>query len=230
MNPSHSLWETLKRSRLIALLAPQSAEACVTAYETLQPLGVVLEIALRTGTALDGIAAIRRRYPEALLLAGTVMNPQQAEAAINAGVAGIVSPDYFAPVVATCMANDVMCVPGGLGDVGKQLVQKAELYGCTLDEFRQRFPYQWVQKLFPVAAGVSTAVELAAAWKTVYEGLAIIYSGGVSSGNLNEIVRRDPDAIICGSALTRQILDIEATAAEAKRWLATIEGRAPPAV
>jgi 2-keto-3-deoxy-6-phosphogluconate aldolase len=227
---SRSLWETLKRNRLIALLTPQSAAACVTAYETLQPLGVVLEIALRTDVALDGITAVRERHPDALLLAGTVMTPRQAESVIEAGVGGVISPDYFAPVVDTCLANDVMCVPGGLGDVGKQLVQKAELCGCTLDELRQRFPYQWVQKLFPVAAGVSTAVELAAAWKTVYEGLAIIYSGGVSSGNLNEIVRRDPDAIICGSALTRRVDDVEATAAEAKRWLATIEGRAPPAV
>jgi 2-dehydro-3-deoxygluconokinase len=224
LNASRLLWETLKPNRLIALLAPQSAEACVNAYETLHPLGVVLEIALRTGAALDGIAAVRSRYPDALLLAGTAMTSQQAERAIAAGVAGVVSPDYFPPVVATCVANDIMCIPAGLGDVGKQLVQKAEFYGCSLEGLRENYPYQWVHKLFPAMAGSPTALELAASWKTVYEDLTIVYAGGVSASNLNEIVRRDSASIICSSALTRDLDDAESTRAEAKRWLANLHG------
>ena len=225
MNASRLLWETLKRNRLIALLAPRSAEACVSAYEVFHPLGVVLEIALRTDAALDGITAVRVRHPKALLLAGTVTTAQQAERAIAAGVAGVVSPDYFTPVVQTCVANDVMCVPGGLGDVGKQLVQKAEGYGCSLHELRQRHPYQWVYKLFPALSAGPTLLDLVKAWKAVYPELTVVYTGGVSADNLHEIVQRDADGIICGSALTRHVDDGEALKADVERWLAGIHGR-----
>jgi 2-dehydro-3-deoxygluconokinase len=223
---SESLWEKLRHYRLTALLAPQSPEACVAAYELFEPLGVVLEIALRTSAALDGIAAVRRRHPNALLLAGTVLTASQAEQAIAAGAAGIVSPDYLPPVVQVCVARDVMCVPGGLGDVGKQLAQKAEGYGCTLAELRKHHPYQWVHKLFPVTAGGALLVDVAAAWQAVYPELTVMYTGGVTFERLAEIVRRDPRAIICGSALTRRIEDAQATAAEAQRWLDVIHGRA----
>ena len=224
MTPSQALWERLTQFRLIALLAPASAESCLRAYETLHPLGVVLEIGLRTDAALDGITAVRERHRDALLLAGTVMTAQQADQAIAAGAAGLVSPDYFPSVVQACVAKDVMCIPGGLGDVGKQLAQKAELYNCSVGELRQRYPYQWAHKLFPAMVGAPTFVDVATAWKAVSEKLTIVYTGGVTADNLIEIVRRDPDSIMCGSALTRQIDDGAATAAEARRWLTRIHG------
>jgi 2-keto-3-deoxy-6-phosphogluconate aldolase len=227
LTPSQALWQRLTQYRLIALLAPASAESCLRAYETLHPLGVVLEIALRTDTALDGIAAVRERDHDALLLAGTVMTARQAEQAVAAGAAGVVSPDYFPSVVQACVAKDVMCIPGGLGDVGKQLAQKAELYNCSVGELRQRYPYQWVCKLFPAMAGAPTFVDVATAWKAVYEKLTVVYTGGVTADNLTEIVRRDPGGIICGSALTRQTDDAAGTAAEARRWLARIHGAHP---
>ena len=226
MNESRQLWERLQQSRLTALLTPASVDACVRAYESFESTGVVLEIALRTDAALDGIAAVRRRYPDALLLAGTVLTAAQAERAIAAGAAGVVSPDYFPAVVQACVAHDVICIPCGLGDVGKQLVQKADLYGCTLPELRTRHPYQWVHKLFPVTAGGALLIDVAAAWQAVYPDLAVVYTGGVRADHLAEIVRRDPRAIICGSALTRRIDDVEALKAETQRWLRIIHGGA----
>jgi len=217
----------LQQCQLTALLTPDDADACVRAYELFEPTGAVLEIALRTDAALDGIAAVRRRHPEATLLAGTVLTAAQAEQAIALGASGVVSPDYFPPVVQACVAHDVMCIPGGLGDVGKQLVQKGELYGCTLPELRTRHPYQWVHKLFPVTAGGALLVDVAAAWQAVYPGLTVVYTGGVKAEHLAEIMRRDPRAIICGSALTRRIDEVEATTAETQRWLRIIHAGAP---
>jgi 2-dehydro-3-deoxygluconokinase len=176
---------------------------------------------------LDGIAAVCRRHPDALLLAGTVLTAAQAEQAIAAGAAGVVSPDYLAPVVQMCVTHDIMCIPGGLGDVGKQLVQKAELYGCSLAELHRRHPYQWVHKLFPVMAGGAPLVDVAAAWQAVYSDLTVVYTGGVTADHLAEIIRRDPRAIICGSALTCRIDEAGATKAETQRWLHVIHGGAP---
>jgi 2-dehydro-3-deoxygluconokinase len=220
------LWERLKRGRLIALLSPNSPEECVSAYETLAPLGVVLEIALRTKAALPSITALRSRHPDALFMAGTVITRRQAELALDAGAAGIVSPDFFPEVVEACVNRDVLCLPGGIGDAGKQLALKAACYGCEIEELRQRHPYQWAYKLFPAMAAAPTFLELAAGWKAVYPGLTVVYTGGVTAENLRQIVRHDPDGLICGSALGRYAAERENLDREARRWLAIIGGEA----
>jgi len=237
MKTSEQLWNVLKEHRLIALLAPQSTDQCVRAWEVLDPMGVVLEIALRTSAALEGMKALRQKHPEALFLAGTVMTRRQTEQAVEAGAAGIISPDYFPAVVQSCVHHDVMCVPGGLSDAGKQLAHKAELYGCGIDELRRRYPYQWIYKCFPAMAGAPANLDAARAWKAVYEYLAIIYTGGVTAENLGEILRRDPDAILCGSALTRTADDPDEMCREAERWLGALHpprepeaDREPPGV
>lgn len=226
MSTSTLLWERLKRGRLIALLSPNSPEECVSAYETLAPLGVALEIALRTKAALPGIAALRSRHPDALFMAGTVITPRQAEQAMDAGAAGIVSPDFFPEVVEACVKRDVLCLPGGIGDAGKQLAIKAACYGCEIEELRERYPYQWAYKLFPAMAAAPTFLEMAAGWKAVYPGLTIVYTGGVTVENLHEIVKHDPDGIVCGSALGRYAAEPEALRREARRWLGVIHGAA----
>ena len=85
MKKTIKIFKELRKKRLVALLSPKSTEECVAAYEIFQPEGVLLEIALRSEFSLDGIKAVLSRYPEALVLAGTVMTEAQALAAIEAG-------------------------------------------------------------------------------------------------------------------------------------------------
>jgi 2-dehydro-3-deoxygluconokinase len=222
LSRSEAVWRTLERHRLIALLNPGSPEACVAAYETLAPLGVVLEIAFRSEHALPGIEAVLRSHPDAQLLAGTVLTRAQAEAALRAGVAGVVSADYVPAVVHVCVDADVMCVPGGLADCGKQLVQKAELYGCTLEELRERKPWQWLYKVFPATANEGAVRETVKAWRAVYPGVRIVYTGGVTLENVGHLSRHDPQGIFCGSALTRHVDDPDRMRRDAERWLETV--------
>jgi 2-dehydro-3-deoxygluconokinase len=207
---------------LIALLNPERPDDCVAAYETLHPLGVVLEIAFRSEAALPGVEAVLRKHPDALLLSGTVLTRRQAEAALGAGVAGVVSADYVPGVVEACVAADVMCVPGGLADCGKQLVQKAELYGCTLEELRERRPWQWVYKVFPAMANESAVRATVKAWRAVYPGVRIVYTGGVTLENVGRLARHDPRGIFCGSALTRHVSDPDAMRSDAERWVEAV--------
>ncbi len=223
MNKSMQIFQRLQQHRIIALLSPKSPEQCVTAYEVLTPLGVTLEIAFRSKPALEGVWAVLQKYPDALVLAGTVMLPEQAEQAIEAGVAGIVSADVILDVVRLCAEHDVMCVPGGLGDVGKQLVEKARAYGLTLDELREHVPYQWVHKLFPAVAGDLNFQGLAKAWRGPFRGLNVVYTGGVNSGNLQRLVAGDPAGIYCGSALTKAVDTPEEMRKEAAKWVEIIQ-------
>jgi 2-dehydro-3-deoxygluconokinase len=166
-----------------------------------------------------------KKHPDALVLAGTVMTPEQAGAAIEAGAASIVSADYIPRVVDICVKHDVMCIPGGLSDAGKQLVQKSEAYGCALDTLKKKYPYQWIYKLFPAVVGTRSNAEIARAWQGPYKGLTVVYTGGVTTYNLRELVRHDPDGIFCGSAMTRSVDDPAAMRKEVEEWVNIVTGR-----
>ncbi|MFH1765498.1 MAG: KHG/KDPG aldolase/sugar kinase fusion protein [Gemmatimonadota bacterium] len=219
---SRAVWERLEGSRSIALLDPQSPQDCLRAYELLDPLGIVLEIAFRSDHALPGIEAVRRAHPSALLLAGTVLTRDQAESALAAGVAGVVSPDYVPEVVELCVGADVMCVPGGLADCGKQLARKAELYRCTLEELRRGRPWQWVYKIFPISGNEAFVRRAVAAWRGVYPRIRFIYTGGLTPENLGSVSRQDPEGFFCGSSLTRHLDDASQVRNDAESWLRVV--------
>jgi 2-keto-3-deoxy-6-phosphogluconate aldolase len=222
MNKSEKAFEILKSRRLLAFLAPESVNDCVTAYETLGASGVILEVAFRTDKALDGIRETVRRHPDALVFAGTVMTRKQAERAMDAGAAGVISADYIPAVVAACAERDVTAVPGGLSDAGKQLVQKAELYGCELEELREKHPHQWIYKLFPAVTEHAAFYSLSRQYKSAYKGLRVVYTGGISLDNLNALAAYDPEGIFCGSAVCRRIHEPEAMKMEAGKWMEII--------
>lgn len=223
MSKSEQLYELLRKNRLIALLAPRDVKSCVNAYDIFSPLGIVLEIAFRTEAALEGINAVLAQHSDALVMAGTVMTAEQAEKAIEAGVAGIVSADYIPEVVEICIKNRIMCVPGGQGDAGKQLVYKSELLSCRFEEMSSTVPYQWIYKLYPAITAQTNFMGLARAWKAAFKGLQIVYSGGISLENLEQAVQTDTEGIFCGSALTKHIDQSEKLEEEAKKWIQIIQ-------
>jgi 2-dehydro-3-deoxygluconokinase len=226
MGKSERIFKELKSSRLVALLTPGSVEECAAAYKTFQSEGLLLEIALRSDYGIEGIQKILAENPDALVLAGTVLTAKQAQAAIAAGAAGIVSADYIPEVVDICVEKDIMCVPGGLSDAGKQLVHKAEAYGCSLEELKERFPYQWVYKLFPAFSGVHSHMELAEAWRGPFKDLTVIYTGGVTLANLGRAAQKDPLGIFCSSALAKAVGDPDTARSSIRRWKERLNGEA----
>jgi 2-dehydro-3-deoxygluconokinase len=225
MNKAEKIFEELKEKRLVALLSPKSIEECVAFYEIFQSEGVVLEIALRGEFSLDGIAAVISRYPDALILAGTVMTANQAHMAIQAGAAGIVSADYIPEVVSVCAGKNIMCVPGGLADVGKQLVHKAQAYGCSLEELREKYPHQWIYKLFPAFSGSLSHMDLAQSWKGPFPDLTVMYTGGITIESLESAVLKDPRGIFCASALTQAARDVESMRTLIRIWREKLDFR-----
>ena len=224
MNGSEALWQVLQSRRLIAMLNPDSPEQCVTAYEVLDPMGIVLEVALRGKHGLTGIEAVLKANPDAKVMAGTVLTRDQAKQVLALGVSGVVSADYIPGVVEACVAADVMCIPGGLSDCGKQLVQKADLYGLTLDQLRERKLWQWVYKVFPAMADEEATLATVKSWRAVYPGVSIVYTGGVTLENVARLSRQDPNGIFCGSAVTRHLSDPIRLRDEAQRWIDSIAG------
>jgi 2-dehydro-3-deoxyphosphogluconate aldolase / (4S)-4-hydroxy-2-oxoglutarate aldolase len=72
----------------------------------------VLEVTLRSSVALQAIEAMARAVPEAIVGAGTLRTPADAQAAKDAGATFAVSPGFTPELSAACRALDLPLLPG----------------------------------------------------------------------------------------------------------------------
>ncbi|QCR35976.1 bifunctional 4-hydroxy-2-oxoglutarate aldolase/2-dehydro-3-deoxy-phosphogluconate aldolase [Nissabacter sp. SGAir0207] len=72
----------------------------------------VLEVTLRTECALEAIRAIAKEVPEAIIGAGTVINPQQLDEVIAAGAQFVISPGLTEPLLKAATQGPVPLIPG----------------------------------------------------------------------------------------------------------------------
>lgn len=70
------------------------------------------EVTLRTPEALDVIKVLAASYPEALIGAGTVRSIEDAARVIGAGASFVVCPGMDLEIVAFCLAQGVLVLPG----------------------------------------------------------------------------------------------------------------------
>ena len=103
----------LAESRLLPLLTVRGGEDLLGLARVLEEEGVgALEITLRTEKGLEALKALRKSG--LLLGAGTVRSPKEAEAALEAGAAFLVSPGLLEEVAALAQARGVPYLPGVL--------------------------------------------------------------------------------------------------------------------
>jgi 2-dehydro-3-deoxyphosphogluconate aldolase/(4S)-4-hydroxy-2-oxoglutarate aldolase len=72
----------------------------------------VLEITLRTPTAIEVIERLTWEVPEAVVGAGTVLNPADFERAVKAGARFVVTPGLTEPLIACAAGADTPILPG----------------------------------------------------------------------------------------------------------------------
>ena len=102
----------IEGARIVPVVAINDATDAPALVAALVDGGLpVVEITLRTAAGID---AIRRavQVDGAVIGAGTVVTAAQAEAAVAAGAAFIVSPGLATDVVEWCQEHDVAVVPG----------------------------------------------------------------------------------------------------------------------
>jgi len=73
-----------------------------------------IEITLRTGHALEAIRRAAAEVPEAIVGAGTILNPKQFEEAEKAGAKFIVSPGITPALLAESAGSEVPLLPGAI--------------------------------------------------------------------------------------------------------------------
>lgn len=73
-----------------------------------------IEITLRTGDALEAIRRVAADVEEAIVGAGTILNPRQFDEAADAGSRFIVSPGLTSELIAAAADSDVPLLPGAI--------------------------------------------------------------------------------------------------------------------
>ncbi|MCL5272343.1 MAG: bifunctional 4-hydroxy-2-oxoglutarate aldolase/2-dehydro-3-deoxy-phosphogluconate aldolase [Gammaproteobacteria bacterium] len=72
----------------------------------------VLEVTLRTPIALDVIKLLNRTFPDALIGAGTVINPKQLQQVIDAGAQFAISPGLTRSLLIAGRSSSIPLIPG----------------------------------------------------------------------------------------------------------------------
>ena len=116
MSPqTHSLTaDTLMRlAPVIPVLTIDRIEDAVPLAQALVKGGLrVLEVTLRTPTALQSIAAIAKSVPEAVIGAGTIRTPDHARQACDHGAQFLVSPGTTSALITCFGALNLPVLPG----------------------------------------------------------------------------------------------------------------------
>ena len=105
--------EKLSLAGLVPVIAINDAEDAVPLCKALADGGLpVAEITFRTAAAEEAIRRVHEALPEVILCAGTVLTTEQADRAVKAGAAAIVSPGLNPEVVRWCIDHNVPVCPG----------------------------------------------------------------------------------------------------------------------
>ena len=105
--------EKIKSAKIVPVVVIKELSDTVPTLNALMEGGLpVAEITFRTACAADAIRLACEKFPEMLVGAGTVINAEQCNRAIDCGAKFIVGPGFAAEVAEVCRARNVMYLPG----------------------------------------------------------------------------------------------------------------------
>lgn len=157
-------------SGVIPLVTVASARAAAPLWAAMADGGIrVVEVTLRTPAGLDALTDAAKTLVAG---AGTVVDPAQVDAAVDAGAAFIVSPGCDPRVVERARERGVPTIPGVATATEVQLAAS-----LGLDRL----------KLFP--AGLLGGLDLIDAFRGPFPGIRYLVSGGVTAENLRDYLR-----------------------------------------
>lgn len=108
-----SIKDIMNTSPVIPVMVINHIEHAVPLAQALVAGGLkVLEITLRTPIALEAISRIKAEVPDAIVGAGTIINTQTMQQAIDAGSEFLVSPGCTNTLIDAMLESDVPILPG----------------------------------------------------------------------------------------------------------------------
>jgi 2-dehydro-3-deoxyphosphogluconate aldolase/(4S)-4-hydroxy-2-oxoglutarate aldolase len=179
----------LHASRLVAVVRSPSDEAAIELAHAVAQGGIrFVEITFTVPGALDVIRNLAREK-KVHVGAGTVLAPQQAERAINAGAEFVVSPSLELNLIGICHAANIACFPGA---------------ATPTEIIAARRAHADLVKIFP--ADLVGGPYFIKQMQGPFPEVRFMVSGGVSPENVQEYVRVGVTGICLGSAYLGALL------------------------
>ena len=178
-----SVLETISKIKLVPVVVLNKVEDTLPVIQALHDGDVpVAEICFRTDCAAECIRLAVEKFPNDLIGAGTVINAQQCEQAIDCGAKFIVSPGLSDDVARVCKERNIPYLPG---IVTPTEIMRAIDLGLN------------VVKFFP--AGVFGGLKAINAMGAAFPAVKFIPTGGVDNSNLKEFVE-NKKIVACGGS------------------------------
>jgi 2-dehydro-3-deoxyphosphogluconate aldolase / (4S)-4-hydroxy-2-oxoglutarate aldolase len=210
MNKSEKL-RLIRETGIVAIMRAKSSVQLIAAADAIQAGGVrVIEVTMTTPGALGVIEAAKARYGENFLFgAGSVLDPETAQAAILAGADFIVSPTLNLGLIALCNRHSLPVMPGCYTPTEALTAWEA---GADLI------------KLFPASVGGADFVKAILA---PLPQLEIVPVGGVNLDTAADFISKGAVALGVGSSLVNQKLldtnDLEEMTRRALAFIAEVQ-------
>ncbi|HXI85587.1 MAG TPA: bifunctional 4-hydroxy-2-oxoglutarate aldolase/2-dehydro-3-deoxy-phosphogluconate aldolase [Verrucomicrobiae bacterium] len=187
--------ERISKVRVVPVVVIDRAEDAVPLAEALLAGGLnVMEITFRTPAAEQSLRNVVKAFPKMLVGAGTILDTDQLQRAIDAGAQFAVAPGLNEVVVKKSLALKLPFVPGVMTPSD---VEHGLALGCKLQKF---FPAE-------AAGGVKMLQSLAGPY--AHTGLKFIPLGGVNAGNARAYLSLPIVAAIGGSWMVERKLIAE---------------------
>ena len=120
------------------------------------------EVTFRTDAAKESIAEMTKAYPEMLVGAGTVLNTDQVDAAVEAGAKFIVSPGLNPDTVEYCVKKGIPILPGCSSPSD---IEQAIKYGLNVVKFFPAEAAGGLKAIKAMAAPYENCGKEAGAWR-----------------------------------------------------------------
>jgi 2-dehydro-3-deoxyphosphogluconate aldolase/(4S)-4-hydroxy-2-oxoglutarate aldolase len=177
----------LTAARIVPVVTDVAPELAATLGLTLHDAGLpVIELTLRSESALEALAALVDGCPGLTVGAGTVLTPEQVDTVADLGVDFVVSPGLSPAVARRCRERQVLFVPGV----------------CTPTEILAALELDLnLLKFFPAqqAGGVAYLKALAGPFPRV----SWVPTGGIDADNAQDYLSIQAVAAVGGSWIVR---------------------------
>jgi 2-dehydro-3-deoxyphosphogluconate aldolase/(4S)-4-hydroxy-2-oxoglutarate aldolase len=188
--------QRLRAAGVVPVVELPEAGLAVPLAEALLAGGLsCVEITFRTPAAREGLAAIRRAHSEILLGAGTVLDEEQVDAAVEAGADFAVAPGTSPEVVRAALDRGLPMLPGTCTPSD---IEAARRLGLRLLKF------------FP--AGPLGGADYLRALCAPYRDVRFVPTGGVTESTLPAYLAL-PQVVACGGSWM-----VKPDVVRARRW------------
>jgi len=178
--------QTIKDIGVIPVVRATSADEAMRAIDAIREGGIsVLEITMTVPGAVKLIEELAKRYgKDAVVGAGTVLDPETANQCISSGAQFVVSPALNLETIACCQKRDIAVMPGALTPT-----EVVQAWNAGAD----------FVKVFP--AGAVGGPSYLKALKAPLPQIELVPTGGVSLTTAGDFIRAGAAALGVGTDL-----------------------------